>query len=363
MKRFFRVLLLILFLGAFGYTLFYLFQKSQKNPLVFTTQKPFVTNIINKSVATGSIIPREEIEIKPQISGIVKEVYLEAGDIVREGDKIAKIQVIPDLVALNSAENRVEIAQLALNNSKIEYDRNKRLYDQKVIAASEFQAIELTYKNALQELSAAKDNLEIVKEGASKKAGAQSLNIVTATISGMVLDVPIKVGNQVIESNNFNEGTTTATLADMKDMIFEGKIDESEVGKIEEGMDILLQVGAIENKRFKAVLEYIAPKGTEENGAVQFLIRAKVTLDSSEFIRAGYSANADIVLAREDSVLAIKESLLQFDEGKPFVEIKTGEQQFQRVDIETGLSDGISIQVVSGIDPEHEIKVWNRIGL
>ncbi len=362
MKRFFRILLFVVILGIFGYTLFYLFQKSQKAPEVYNTEKPFYGDVINKSVATGSIIPREEVIIKPQVSGIITEVYLEAGTLVKAGQEIAKIQVIPDMVSLNNAENRVEVARLSMNNSKLDYDRNELLHKNNVISSSEFQRFELAYRNARQELEAAQDNLQIVREGASKKKGSAALNIVKATVSGMVLDVPVKVGNQVIESNNFNEGTTIASIADMKDLIFEGKIDESEVGKIKEGMDILLTVGAIENKQFNARLEYISPKGVEENGAIQFVIKAKVLLDSADFIRAGYSANADIVLSRKDSVLSIKEKLLQFEDGKPYIEVATGDQQFERREVKLGLSDGINVEVLEGVDADTEIKIWNQAG-
>ena len=360
MKRFLRIFVLILIGGIFIYTLYYLYNKSKKVPEIYTTEKPFYGDIINKSVATGSIIPREEIDIKPQVSGIVKEIFVEAGDKVITNQQIARIQIIPDMVSLNNSENRLEVAQLALNNAKIDYERNQTLYQQNVISRSEFQQFELSYNNARQELEAARDNLQIVREGASRKAGRASLNIVKATIPGMVLDVPVKVGNQVIESNNFNEGTTIASVADMSDLIFEGKIDESEVGKIKEGMPILLTVGAIENKRFNAELEYIAPKGVEENGAIQFMIRARVKLDSADFIRAGYSANADIVLSRRDSVLTIKESLVQYEDGKPFVEVATGDQKFEKRAVELGLSDGINVELLGGVPEDAEIKVWNR---
>jgi HlyD family secretion protein len=360
MKTVFRIGLLILILGVFAYTLFYLFQKSQKEPERYGTEQAFETVIINKSVATGSIIPREEILLKPQISGLVKEIYVEAGDKVGVNDPIAKIQVIPDLVSLNNAENRLRVARLNLRNAQTDYDRNKKLLSQKVISASEFQQFELVYSSSKQELDAAQDNLQIIKEGASNKEGMGSLNIVKATIAGMVLDVPIKVGNQVIESNNFNEGTSIGSIADMRDMIFEGKIDESEVGKIKEGMDILLTVGAIENKQFKAILEYIAPKGLEENGAIQFMIKAKVNLDSADFIRAGYSANADIVLAKTDTVLAIHESVVQYDGNQAFVEVETGDEVYERRAVDLGLSDGINVQVLKGINKDDKLKVWNK---
>lgn len=360
MKTVLRVFAVVLILGVFGYTLFYLYKKSEKAPQRFGTEQAFTANIINKSVATGSINPREEILLKPQISGLIKKVFVEAGDRVEVDAPIAQIQVIPDLVSLNNAENRVRVARLNLSNAKADYDRNKTLNANKVISASEFQQFELNYESAKQELDAAQDNLQIIKVGASNKKGMGSLNIVKATIPGMVLDVPVKVGNQVIESNNFNEGTSIASIADMRDLIFEGKIDESEVGKIKEGMDILLTVGAIENKQFNASLEYIAPKGVEENGAIQFVIKAKVNLDSNDFIRAGYSANADIVLARKDSVLAIREAVVQYEDGKPFVEVETGDQLFEKRTVELGLSDGINVEVISGISRDDALKVWNK---
>lgn len=362
MKRFFRIFLFLVIGGVFIYTLYYLWQKSQKDPVIYPVGTAFYSDITKKSVATGSIIPREEVDIKPQVSGIIQEVFVEAGDEVTVNQEIARIQVIPDMVALNNSENRVKVAELNLRNAKMDFERNKALYEKQVISAQEYQRFDLAYNNAKQELEAAQDNLQIVKEGATKKAGRATLTIVKATIPGMVLDVPVKVGNQVIESNTFNEGTTIATVADMTDMIFEGKIDESEVGKIREGMDILLTVGAIENRTYAAELEYISPKGVEENGAIQFLIKAKVKLDSADFIRAGYSANADIVLDHRDSVLTIKESLIQFEGGKPFVEIKVGNQQFERRDVNLGLSDGINVEVLDGISTTDSIKMWNQAG-
>lgn len=359
MKKVFRFLFIAILIGAFAYTIYYLYGKNQKSPIVYRTEQAFYTDIIKKSVATGSIIPREEIQIKPQVSGIIQQIYVEAGDRIEQGDLIAKIKVIPNMLSLASAENRLNAAQIQLKNTKVNYDRNKKLFEDKVISESDYQPFELAYNNAKLELDAATENLEIVKEGASSKSGKSALTLVKATVAGMVLDVPVKVGNQVIESNNFNDGTTIASIADMNDLIFEGKIDESEVGKIREGMDISLTIGAIENTRFKAVLEYISPKGVEENGAIQFVIKAKVAKDTSNFIRAGYSANADIVLDSRESVLSIKESLVQYEEGKPFIEIATGDQVFERRDIVTGLSDGINVELIEGADTTAAIKVWN----
>ena len=360
MKKFGRYFLLIALAAIFIYTLFYLYKKSEQKPVTYATEQPFVTDIVKKTLATGTIKPREEIDIKPQVSGIIQELYVEAGEMVKRGDLIGKIKVIPNMVSLNNAQNRLEVAQLSFNNAKLDYDRNKKLYDDGVISVSEFQRIELTYKNALAELQAAQDNLDIVQQGSSKKIGQQSLTMIRSTVTGMVLDVPVKVGNQVIESNNFNDGTTIATVANMNDMIFEGKIDESEVGKIHEGMDLIVTIGAIENQKFKAQLEYIAPKGVEENGAIQFEVKANMKLNEDFFVRAGYSANADIVLDSRDSVGAIPEGLLQFENDSAFVEVEVGEQKFEKRPVELGLSDGINVEVVSGVSKEDKIKIWNQ---
>lgn len=360
MKKVIRTVLLILLVGLILYTLYYLYAKSQEDPIVYNTETAAYQDIIQKTVATGKVIPREEVEIKPQVSGIIAELYVEPGDEVKEGDLIAKVQVIPDMVTLNNAENRVQVAQLNFDNNEREYNRQKQLHEQGVISDREFQNVELSYTSSRAELEAAKDNLQIIREGATQKSGSSSLTLIRSTVSGMILDVPVKKGNQVIESNTFNDGTTVASVADMDDIIFEGLIDESEVGKLQTGMELVISVGAIQNETYPAELEYIAPKGTEENGAIQFQIRAEVNLDNSQFIRAGYSANADIVLAKRDSVLSVDEGLVQYDDEQPFVEVMVGPQQFERRDLELGLSNGLQVEVISGISAEDEIKDWNR---
>lgn len=355
------VLFILLIIGGAAFTFYYLYAKEQEDPMTFNTQTAEVTDIIQKSVATGSVIPRKEILIKPQISGIIKEIYVEAGDSVREGDLIAKVKVIPDMVSLNNADNRVSRAKISLDNASLDFSRNQKLLQQEVIAKAEFQTFEIAKRQAEEELKAAEDNLQIVKEGVSKSAGKETNTLIRATIAGMVLDVPVEKGNSVIEANTFNEGTTIASVADMKDLIFEGNVDESEVEKLQQGMDLIVKIGAIEGKQFDAVLEYIAPKGVDLNGAIQFTIKAAVNLKSGEFIRAGYSANADVVLGRRDSVLAISEALLQFEQGqKPFVEVMTAPDTYERREVELGLSDGLKIEVISGLTLEDQIKIWNR---
>lgn len=358
MKTFVRILMVVVILGGFGYTLWHLYEKSQEPPVIFETTKAFRTDIIKKTVATGTIAPKKEVAIKPRVSGIIEKVYVEEGEMVKNGDAIAKVKIVPDMVSLNNAKNRVQMAQLAVQDAQQNFDRQKTLLDQGVIAEAEFQPTRTQLMNAQQELLAAESNLQLIEEGALKNEGNSSNTIIRSTASGMVLEVPLKEGNSVIESNTFNEGTTIATIADMGEMIFEGKVDESEVGKIKEGMDLLITIGALKGHTFNAKLDHISPKGVLENGAIQFKIKAEVELKQDVFVRSGYSANADIVLERKDSVIAIPEALLLFgnDPDSTFVEIETAPQKFEKRAVELGLSDGIKIEVLSGIDTTENIK-------
>ena len=360
MKTFIKILVGLAILSVFTGTLAFLYNKSSKKTVVYNTTTPMVTSVIKKAVATGSIVPRKEIEIKPQVSGVVEQIHVEAGDRVKEGDLLAKVDIIPDLVNLNKAESRLKIARIRVDDAKKSCDRHLKLFEKGIISESDLQQYEVAYSSAREELVAAETNQELVKEGIAKTMGTTTNTLIRSTIDGMVLDVPVEVGNFVIETNNFNAGTTIATIADMGEMIFKGKVDESEVGKIEPGMDLILTIGAIEHEAFNASLEYIAPKGVEEKGAIQFEIRAKVKLKQSHFLRAGYSANADIVLDRRDNVLAINESLLQFEGEKPFVEVATGPQQFEKRSIQTGLSDGIYTEIVSGLEKTDKVKIWDK---
>lgn len=358
MKKFFRIVFYLIIGVIFIGTILFLYQKSQPKDVIYEIEQPFVTNIENKTVATGTIIPRKEVEIKPRVSGIITKIYVEPGMILKEGDLIAKVTVVPNMGNLNNAETRVEQAEISQKDAKRKYDRQKSLYDKGVIPVADLEQAEITLKNAETELDAAKNNLNIIKKGVSSKKGSQTNTLIKSTISGMILDIPVEEGKSVIESNTFNDGTTIALVANMNEMIFEGKIDESEVGKIKEGMPLTLTIGALEDVKFDANLEYIAPKGEEEEGAVKFEIKAAVKLQKDYFIRSGYSATADIVLERKDSVMAIKESLLKFeDEGDSvYVEIETGPQQFQKRFIKVGISDGINIEVLEGLTKEDNIK-------
>jgi HlyD family secretion protein len=359
MKKILKILLVVIFVGLIGGTMFYLYQKSKKKPVVYEIKSPFISDVVKKTVATGSVVPRKEIEIKPQVSGIIEEIFIEAGENVKKGDLIARVKIIPNMVELNNAESRLNRANINLEDAKLVYERQKKVFEQGVIPEAEFQQYKLTYLNALEEHETAEANLQLIQEGVSKKSGATTNTLIRSTIDGMVLDVPVEVGNSVIESNTFNEGTTIASVADMGEMIFEGKVDETEVGKLKLGMPLILSIGAIEDEKFDADLEYIAPKGKEENGAIQFEIRADVKLKDNSFIRAGYSANADIVLDRKDSVMVIPESLISFNkEGdSAYVEIEMQTlQTFEKRFIKTGLSDGVNIEIKEGIELQDKIK-------
>jgi HlyD family secretion protein len=362
MKKSVTIFTLIFIIITFAGAMFYLYSKNAEDPVVYETEKPSTRTIVKKTVATGSILPLEEVLIKPNISGVIQEIYVKGGDIIKEGDLIAKIKVIPNLSSLNNARNEIQTNKIALDDQKRNYERQKSLFDKGVISKQDLERAEVTYKQAEQSYIAANRNYDIVRTGSTKGFGNAANTLIRSTVSGMVLEVPVEVGNQVIESNNFNEGTTIASLADVKKLIFEGKIDESDVGKIKEGLPLEITVGAIENNTFEAILDYIAPKGKLENGAIQFEIKGTLKKQDTTFIRVGLSANASIILARADSVLSIKEALVQFDkENKsPFVEIKNGDD-FTRKDVKLGVSDGIYVEIKEGITNEDAVKVWNKL--
>jgi HlyD family secretion protein len=356
MKRLVSILAGVLALSLFAGTAYFLWAKSRKPETLFQTEAPRIATIIKKAVATGSVIPRREVEIKPRVSGIIEEIGVEPGDLVRAGDLIARIRLVPDMVELNNARNRVARAEINQASAKREHDRQLALHAAGLVSLAAFQQFESVLENAQAELDAARENLDLIQKGVSREAGATSNTQVRSTISGMVLQVPVEVGKSVIETNTFNAGTTLATVADMEDMIFQGRVDESEVGKLKPGMTLLLTIGAVEGRQIEATLEYISPKGVEQEGAIQFQIRAALKPQADILIRANYSANADIVLDRRDSVLAINESLLEFEDGKRFVQVEAAPQKFERREIQTGLSDGIQIEVVSGLTAEDKVK-------
>lgn len=363
MKKSVTIVILLLIVIVFGGSMYYLYQKNAEDPIVYQTETPSTQTIVKKAVATGSILPLEEVLIKPNISGVIEEIFVEGGDYVKSGDLLARIKVVPNLSALNDAKNAIDEAKISMDDQKRNFERQSTLFGKGVISKADMERAQVSYDQAKQAYAAANKRYDIVKTGTTSGLSNAANTMIRATVSGMVLEVPVEVGNQVIESNNFNEGTTIAAIADVDKMIFEGKVDESEVGKIKEDLPLEITVGAIENKVFDAVLDYIAPKGKEENGAIQFEIKGSLTKHDTTFIRAGLSANASIILARADSVLAIKEALVQFDDEskKPFVEVETAPQQFERREVELGVSDGIFVEVKSGLSASDKVKIWNAL--
>lgn len=364
MNKFVKYTLIgLVVLGALWAAVFFI-KSNSKSSITYETSNPFISNIEKKTVATGKLVPEDEIEIKPQISGIIEKVYLKEGAKVKAGDLIAVIKVVPNEQSLNQAKGRVNNAQIALGNVKVEYERNKSLFDKGVISSQDFNTLKLNYDQAVQELQNAQADYQIIRVGSVGGSSSANTNI-RATVNGTILEIPVKEGNQVIQSNNFNDGTTIATIADLGKMIFEGKVDEGEVGKLEVGAPLKINLGAVEGKELDATLRFIAPKGIEETGAVQFKIEGEVENSDDVFIRAGYSANASLVLEKKDSVLVIPEALLQFDKktDEPYVEVAVGsaeEQKFERRDIEIGISDGINVEIISGLTAEDNVKQWNK---
>ena len=358
-KKIKRIVLLSLVGLAVVGTFVFLWKKAQPEVTEYEIVTPERGTVETKTVATGNVEPRYEILIKPQISGIISEVLKEAGQRVTEGEIIAKVKVIPEMGQLNSAEARVNVARISLDQVESTHRRDEQLFKQGILTAEEFDVSKANYRKAKEELANAQSALEIVRDGISRNTRSSSTTQIRSTITGMILNVPIKVGNSVIQSNSFNDGTTIASVANMNDMIFRGNVDETEIGKIREGMPIKLTVGALGTRTFDAVLEYVSPKGEEKNGAIQFEIKAAVSLPDTSFVRAGYSANAEIVLERAENVLTIPESTVEFHGDTAFVQVIKQEkpkQIFEKRQIKTGLSDGIKIEVKEGLTEKDKIR-------
>lgn len=355
MKTIFLIFITLIIATLFIGTAVFLYQKSQEKPVFFETATAFTADVVKKTVATGSIRPRKEIEVKPQVSGVVDKLFVEAGELVEKGDLIARIQLIPDMEHLSSAESRLDSARINLKNAKLDYERQKTLYDDGLVGELAFNKFLLNYELQQEAVNSATVAVDLIKEGASKKSG-NIANLVRSTVAGMVLVVPVREGTFVTETNTFNQGTTIANVANMRDLIFEGRLDESEIGKVRVGMELILKVGAIPSQEFRANLEYVSPKGMDDQGTIKFEIKAAITVQDDTFLRAGYSANADIVLDRRDQVLVINEGNLITENGKTYVEVETGPQAFERKEVLTGLSDGINIEVIGGITEETRFK-------
>ncbi|MGM9704563.1 MAG: efflux RND transporter periplasmic adaptor subunit [Prevotella sp.] len=359
MKKYFKFIVAGIIALVFIGTFVFLYMKSQPKPVTYREFTPKTTDIRKSTIVTGKIEPRNEVEVKPQISGIITELLKEAGNTVTKGEVIAKVKVIPDMGQLSSAQSRLRLAEINLKQARIDHEREKTLYDKGLVSADEYDKIAQTYKQAVEEHKAAQDNLEVVRDGVSKSNANASSTLIRSTITGVILDIPVKVGNSVILSNTFNDGTTIASVADMNDLIFRGNIDETDVGRLVTGMPMKITIGALQDLEYEASLEYISPKAVENNGANQFEIKAAVKSTGTKSIRSGYSANAEIVLATADHVLSIPESCIEFDGDETYVYVVKGNGEnktYERRKVTTGLSDGINIEIKSGLKAKETVR-------
>jgi HlyD family secretion protein len=359
MKRYSKLIIAAIIALIFIGTFVFLWQKSQPKEVVYSEFTPKLDSIQKTTIITGKIEPRNEVNIKPQISGIISELYKVPGDYVNAGDVIAKVKVIPDMNQLSSAEMRVRLAEINLKQAQTDFQREENLFNQKLVSADEFDKSRLALNQAKQEKLAAVDALQVVRDGVSQSNAKASSTLIRSTISGVILDIPVKVGNSVILSNTFNDGTTIASVANMNDLIFRGNIDETEVGQLISGMPMKITIGALQDLKFDAALEYISPKAVESNGANQFEIKAAVHVAKDDKLRSGYSANAEIVLARADKVLTIPESAIEFSGDSTFVYIVKGEgkeKEYDRRHVVTGLSDGVNIEIKKGLTDKDKVR-------
>ena len=349
----------VLFIGTFVFLL----KNSRPEQVSYMEHEAVYSSISRSTVVTGKIEPRNEVNVKPQINGIIAELYKEAGQQVKEGEVIAKLRVIPDMNSLSSAQSRVRLAEINLKQAKTNYDREKALYDKHLVSDEEYDQVLQAYNQAKEEKNAAQESLEVIRDGVSKSNATGSSTLVRSTITGLILDIPVKVANSVIQANTMNDGTTVATVANMSDLIFDGNIDETEVGSLVEGMPMLISIGALPDYKSEASLEYISPKAVENNGANQFEIKAAVPGSDSHMIRSGYSANAEIVLEKADSVLVIPESALEFEGADTFVHVKNAEGEYTKTQVTTGLSDGLNIEIKSGLSAGDKVRGTRIINL
>ena len=359
MKKYSKLIIAAIIALIFIGTFVFLWQKSQPKEIVYSEFTPKMDSIQKTTIITGKIEPRNEVNIKPQISGIISELYKQPGDYVNAGDVIAKVKVIPDMGSLSSAESRVRLAEINLEQAQVNYNREENLFNQKLVSADEFDKIKQSLQQAKEEKKAAIDALQVVRDGVSQSNAKASSTLIRSTISGVILDIPVKVGNSVILSNTFNDGTTIASVANMNDLIFRGNIDETEVGQLVNDMPMKITVGALQDLKFDAALEYVSPKAVESNGANQFEIKAAVKLSEGGKIRSGYSANAEIVLARADKVLTIPESAIEFSGDSTFVYVIKGDgkqKEYDRRHVETGLSDGVNIEIKKGLTAKDKVR-------
>jgi len=361
MKKILKIFLFLVFGIILVGTFVFLWNKSRKKEIKYEVVMPEIKTVEKKTIITGRVEPRNEVAIKPQISGIIVELYKEAGQLVKAGDVIAKVKVIPDIAQLNGAESRLKTTEINLEQQQNNFDRVEKLYKSGVSSRETYEQAQTQLLTAKEEYNNAQENLQIIKEGISKSTAQYSNTLVKSTVSGMILDVPVKVGNSVIQANTFNDGTTIATIANMNDLIFVGQVDETEVGRISVGNHVNLIIGAMQNSNFGARLEYIAPKGTMENGATLFQVKAAVLKKADDdFIRSGYSANGEIVTEKAEDALTVPEFALEFVADSAFVYVenpqKEGADKYTKTYVKIGLSDGFFVEIKEGITADTPLR-------
>ncbi len=359
MKKYLQLAVAAIVALVFVGTFVFLYRKSRPKETVYNEFVSKRADIRKTTVITGRIEPRDEVSVKPQISGIITQLYKQAGDRVDAGEVIARVKVIPDMGQLSSAEARVRLAEVNLAQARVDHQRMQNLYRKQLVSDDAYDKVHQSLVQAEEEKAAATDALEVVRDGVSRRNAKASSTLIRSTISGVVLDVPVKVGNTVVLSNTFNDGTTIASVADMNDLIFRGNIDETEVGRLVQGMSMRITVGALHDLAFDATLEYISPKAVEQGGANQFEVKAAVRVEGDVYMRSGYSANAEIVLEEADKVLSVPESAIEFSGDTAFVyvlEPGTSPKVYRRTRVETGLSDGVDIEIRSGVEEGQTVR-------
>lgn len=349
MKKVIKYIVVVLIVAVFAGTFVFLYKNSQPEEIRYQELPAQKQDIARTTVLTGKIVPRNEVNIKPQINGIIAEIFKEAGQMVQQGEVIARLTVIPDMNSLSAAQSRVRLSEINLKQAQTNFDREKALFDKNLISAEEYEKTEQALSQAKEEYAASQESLEVIRDGVSSKNATSSSTLIRSTITGLILDIPVKVGNSVIQANTLNDGTTVATVANMNDLIFEGQIDETEVGSLYEGMPLTITIGALKDYTFNASLEYISPKAVENNGANQFKVKAAVKVDSEHTIRSGYSANAQIDLEKATDVLTVPESALEFEKNESYVYRKADDGTYTKTKVETGLSDGVNIEIKDGL--------------
>ena len=355
MKKTLKVIGLCLLALYVGYTLYYLWQQSQPVPTVYELVSPERRTLMKRTTVAGSMEARRQVAVKPQVTGVVSRLAVEPGDKVKAGEVIATVRIIPDMAQLNEAKSRVEAARITLGEAQREYDRTYELYQDGVVSREEFDVQTTRLASARENVAAAESQVQVITRGQSARSGGISVTDLHASISGVVLAVMVEEGAAVTGTSAFTEGTTVAKIADMNDIIFRGFIDETEVALLRVGLDMELHLGSMQEVTIPAKLSYIAPEGVMQNGAKMFELKATATIPEGVTIRSGYSANATIVLGTVNDVLSCDEKAISFEDGKPYVYVLTSppgdteHQQFERRAVTIGISDGLSVELKSGV--------------